>query len=109
MCHFRHIWNGRQRCAGVMSARLFPADAIGHYDSMITFDEFVRSIGPNAMRYSPAQLRQLHIDVRKIAQILIAIRKARLAEVLSSPQPLLDDSSTDRTLEETLTESDAGT
>lgn len=75
---------------------------------MITFEQFVTSLGPNAQRYTSEQLRQLHVDVRKMARVLIAIHKTRRSQADRSPQPPIDDFSTDRTLDLELTEPDDG-
>lgn len=71
---------------------------------MITFEQFVKSLGKDAQRYTPAQLRQLHVDVRKMAQVLVAIHKRRRHQSLPlSPQPHLDSTNPDRTITPTLT------
>ena len=70
---------------------------------MITFEAFVKSLGKDAQRYTPAQLRQLHVDVRKMAQVLIAIHKSRRRQSLPlSPQAQLDNTNPDRTITPTL-------
>jgi len=67
-----------------------------------TFDEFVKQLGPNADRYTPGQLRQLYIDVRRLAQIFVGIIQAeRRSRAARSPQPRLDPPGTDRTLTST--------
>ena len=40
---------------------------------MITHKQFVKSLGEHAKKYTPGELQQLHIDVRKMARILIAV------------------------------------
>lgn len=73
---------------------------------MIEFDQFVESLGPHAQRYTPEQLRQLHIEVRKLAQLLIAVHKARAKSKRrrSSQQSSLDVGGTDRTIKPEITE-----
>jgi len=64
---------------------------------MITFEQFVKNLGGHAKHYTTTQLKQLHIDVRKMAQILVAIHKS-LQRPLPSPQERLDDRHPDRTM-----------
>lgn len=69
---------------------------------MIPFDDFVHSLGDFANRYSADELRQLHLHVRRLAQVIIAVRRAANARG-RSPQVGLDDRTSDRTLSENST------
>ena len=40
---------------------------------MSTYKQFVASLGENAKRYSPEELRRLYVDVRQLAQIMVGI------------------------------------
>src|SRR5581483_8523973 len=40
---------------------------------MNNFEEFVESLGPEAEKYTPAQLCQLHAEVYQVAQMLIDV------------------------------------
>lgn len=73
---------------------------------MVDFEHFVDGLGPHAKHYTPAQLKQLHIEVRKLAEVLLAIHEAKAVarKKQSCPQPILDGSDGDRTLESVLTE-----
>jgi len=73
---------------------------------MVDFEHFVDGLGPHAKHYTPEQLKQLHVEVRKLADILLEIYKARttVKKGQSSPQPFLDGSDGDRTIEAVLTE-----
>jgi hypothetical protein len=61
---------------------------------MIEFEDFVKGLGPYAKHYTPEQLKQLHVEVRKLAQALLEAHRSRKAkaEKGSSPQPGLDRS-----------------
>jgi len=41
--------------------------------SMSTYKQFVASLGENAQRYSPEELRRLYVDVRRLAQIMVGV------------------------------------
>ena len=73
---------------------------------MVDFDLFVKTLGPHAKQYSDEQLRQLHVEVRKLAEVLLAVHEAKIAarRKAASPQPNLDGSRTDRTMTKKLTE-----
>lgn len=74
---------------------------------MMDFDDFVASLGDEAQRYTPVQLRQLHIEVHKLAKILIAVQRARkMKTVRRSPEASIDAAYPDRTLVQTITGSD---
>lgn len=82
-----------------MFVRLLLRPANGHHAWVITFEQFVQGLGPHARRYTTAQLRQLHVDVRKMAQVLLAIHKSRRRQSPPPfPQPHLDGTNPDRTL-----------
>jgi hypothetical protein len=73
--------------------------------TMDDFAHFVKGLGPHAKHYTPQQLKQLHVEVRKLAETLLEIHKARTAKKRQgSPQPVLDGSGDDRTIESVLTE-----
>ena len=44
---------------------------------MIDFDLFVQTLGPYAKQYTPEQLKQLHVEVRKLAEVLLSIREEK--------------------------------
>jgi len=67
---------------------------------MITFDEFVQSLGDDAGRYSPEELSQLDVDVQRIAQILVTIHRYKTAGRKRSQQAPVDLTSADRTINE---------
>ena len=73
---------------------------------MDDLEHFVKGLGPHAKHYTPEQLKQLHVEVHKIADILLKTYKARAAAKKGrrSPQPFLDGSNGDRTIESVLTE-----
>ena len=72
---------------------------------MVDYDTFVASLGPDAERYTPAQLQQLHVDVQRLASVLLAIHNAGSLTnpPLDSPQVTVDDAYHDRTLDKTAT------
>jgi len=60
---------------------------------MVDFEQFVQGLGPYAKHYTPEQLKQLHIEVRKLAEVLLEAHRARVksrATKGSSPQTILD-------------------
>lgn len=67
---------------------------------MIPFDEFIECLGPDARLYTKEQLEQLRIEVRKLAEVLLVVHRARSRErrISGSPQPDLDESGADRTI-----------
>ena len=68
---------------------------------MITFEQFVKSLGEYAGQYTPEQLRQLHVDVQRFAQVVISIYRARERSNLTVlHRRRLDDANPDRTLNE---------
>lgn len=44
---------------------------------MITYKQFVESLGEHAKRYTEKELKQLHIDVRTMARLLVDVHKER--------------------------------
>ena len=71
---------------------------------MDDLEHFIKGLGPHAKYYTPEQLQQLHVEVRKLAAILLEIHKARTAKKgQRSPQAVLDGSADDRTIESVLT------
>jgi hypothetical protein len=73
--------------------------------TMDDFEHFVKGLGPHAKQYSPAQLKLLHVEVRKLAETLLEIYRVRTAKKRQgSPQAVLDGSGDDRTIESVLTE-----
>ncbi len=77
---------------------------------MADFDHFVKGLGPHAKHYTKEQLQQLHIEVRKLAAVLLAAHKAKTEARAKKPypQPALDGTGSDRTIEEVLVESAEG-
>jgi len=75
-------------------------------EAMNDLEHFTQGLGPHAKHYTPEQLKQLHIEVRKLAAILLEAYKARVAvrKERTSPQPVLDERHGDRTIESVLTE-----
>ena len=73
---------------------------------MVDFDLFVKTLGPHAKQYTPQQLKQLHVEVRKLAEVLLAVHEAKVAarKNQSSPQGVLDEVRTDRTMTKRVTE-----
>ena len=73
---------------------------------MVKFEHFVESLGPHAKHYTADQLKQLHVEVRKLAEVLLDIHEAKTSarKKQRSPQPVLDESRDDRTLESVLIE-----
>jgi hypothetical protein len=67
---------------------------------MMTFEDFLKRLGERANRYSADELRQLHIDVQRFAQILVAIHRIRQDRRSRSPQAAVDTQRHDRTLKE---------
>lgn len=65
------------------------------------FEQFLSDLGPGASRYTPAELRRLHVEVQKISELLIEVywtdghkqRKRR------SPQMYVDAAYGRRTIE----------
>ena len=51
------------------------------FEDMITFEQFVKSLGEGAMSYTAEQLRRLHADVGKMARVLIAIHRTHQATI----------------------------
>lgn len=74
--------------------------------AMDDLDHFIKGLGPHAKHYTPEQLKQLHLEVRKLADILLEAYRARIAvrEGRRSPQPVLDGRGGDRTIESVLIE-----
>jgi hypothetical protein len=61
---------------------------------MVDFEHFVKDLGPYAKHYTSAQLKQLHIEVRKLAEVLLEAHRARIKSRMKKggcPQPFLDD------------------
>ena len=78
----------------------------GMMAGMVDFEHFVDGLGPHAKHYTPQQLKQLHLEVRRLADFLLEAYKARTVAKKGqrSPQPFLDGSNGDRTIESVLTE-----
>lgn len=74
--------------------------------TMDDLEHFIKGLGPHAKHYTPEQLKQLHVEVRKLAEILLEKYKATIAgrKIQRSPQTTLDGSDGDRTIESVLTE-----
>ena len=74
--------------------------------TMDDLEHFIKGLGPHAKHYTPEQLKQLHVEVRKLADILLQATMARTATKKGrrSPQPFLDRSNDDRTIESVLIE-----
>ena len=85
---------------------LLCAITVWHDDRMDNFEHFVKGLGPHAKHYTPAQLKQLHLEVRKLSDILLQRYKATmvLKRRQRFPQASLDASNSDRTIESVLTE-----
>lgn len=76
---------------------------------MITFEAFAKSLGEHAKHLTQEQLEQLHVDVRKLAKLLVAIQDRRrnaAKDSRRSPQGRLDGHRLDRTMVQTRTRSD---
>ncbi len=76
---------------------------------MSEFDQFIAAVGASAGKYTAAQLRQLHTDIRKLANVLLAVHAAKTLpehRVQHSPQGRLDVSGGDRTIKAGITEHD---
>lgn len=73
---------------------------------MDDYKHFVEGLGTYAKHYTPEQLKQLHGEVRKLAEILLEGYKAKSAAKKGerSPQAVLDEPGHDRTIESVLTE-----
>jgi hypothetical protein len=73
---------------------------------MDDLEHFIKGLGPHAKHYTPEQLKLLHVEVRKLAAILLEAHTAKTAarNDRRSPQPVLDGSDGDRTIESVLTE-----
>jgi hypothetical protein len=70
---------------------------------MIDLDHFVKDLGPNAKHYTREQLAQLHGEVRKLANLLLAAQKAKTDRKNSYPQHRLDGTAADRIVKKTVT------
>lgn len=75
-------------------------------EAMDDFEHFIKGLGPHAKHYTPEQLKQLHVEVRKLADILLETYKAGITirKGRPSPQPVLDGRGGDRTIESVLIE-----
>jgi len=65
--------------------------------AMVDFDLFVKTLGPHAKLYTHEELVRLHGEVRKLAEILLAVQQRR-KKSLRFPQPSLDAPGSDRTM-----------
>jgi hypothetical protein len=83
-----------------MFARLRAGQRARHHGRMITFEQFVTSLGDHAKRCTPEELQQLHVDAHKFAEILLAVLRVRKARKARSQQSPVDTSPYDRTLKE---------
>lgn len=65
------------------------------------FEQFVADLGSDAARYTPAELRQLHVEVYRMAELLIEIHRSRqqAKKKRRSPQVVVDAGIGDRTIE----------
>jgi len=66
---------------------------VWHLEVMIDFEQFVKGLGPYAKHYTPEQLKQLHGEVRKLAEVLLEAHRARNKSRTTnggSPHPILD-------------------
>ena len=74
--------------------------------TMDDLEHFIKGLGPYAKHYTPEQLTQLHVEVRKLAEILLERYKTKVAaeKKRRSPQPDLDGSDHDRTIKSVLIE-----
>ncbi len=71
---------------------------------MLSFEEFLKSLGDFANNYTPDELRQLHLDVQRLAQVIVGIQRAKERQrTTASPQERLDADRTDRTFESSST------
>jgi len=62
--------------------------------TMDDYEHFVKGLGSNAKHYTPEQLKELHREVRKMAELLLEAHRARVTsrtKIGGSPQPILDD------------------
>ena len=73
---------------------------------MDDIEQFVKGLGPHGKQYTPDELTQLHGEVRKLAEVLLAAHQAKAQgrRKPGSPQPVLDESGSDRTISAELTE-----
>jgi hypothetical protein len=65
---------------------------------MLDFDAFVQTLGAAAEQYTPDQLRQLHVDILQVAEILLQIYRSGRLHALST-EHAFDDPGLDRTIE----------
>ena len=74
-------------------------------EPMDDLEHFVKGLGPHAKHYTPEQLKHLHVEVRKLADTLLEVHKAKTAKKRQgSPQAGLDGLGDDRTIESVLIE-----
>ena len=67
---------------------------------MFAFDDFVAVLGTDALDYTPAELKQLHVDVLTFASLLLDVHEhCKEQSTPGHPQARLDDRTGDRTLE----------
>lgn len=91
-------------CRVVRLVILLLRTVVCHHDDMNEndrFKRFVKTLGPYASHYTPTELRQLHTEVRRLAQALLVIHQAGVlpsAPISRSPQTPLDEPNSDRTL-----------
>ena len=74
---------------------------------MITFEQFVAGLGPQAKLYTPNELQQLHAEIEVLANVLLDLRKSRMYKAngtTRSPQRSLDDACSDLTITTGITE-----
>ena len=62
-----------RRFLAVRCAVLLKRFALWQTVLMITLEEFTKSLGPHAAQYTDDEIRQLQAEVRKMAQLLLAI------------------------------------
>ena len=54
--------------------------------TMITFEQFVESLGTEAHQYTPGELRELHREVKMFANIIIAANRNREQKAVIAQQ-----------------------
>lgn len=64
------------------------------------FEQFLLDLGPDAALYTAAELRQLHVEVETIAELLIDLYRSeeRARRKQSFPQPEVDANGEGRTI-----------
>lgn len=99
MCQIRHIGEDGGSADPATAAALLNRRSLCEHGLMITFEEFVESLGDFAKNYTDAELRQLHLEVHRFAQIIIAINRRNYRNRARSPQPGVDADGQDHIVE----------